>query len=172
MPAPAPASCFQVHIFIIAAMHDHPLLPDWLITSPKLLRLFSVNIAHRDVHPKVIPIPLGLIYNASFFIRTGCQRADDVTPSRLMLARFDLGGYNIKARMGGRWVRRRPLMSILRCVGVWCALLGHVPLPSRNPRIGRWANVKTVPRPPTPASSVWGSSATDTPPGPERKALQ
>ena len=107
----------SVHIFIIAGMHDHPVYPLWLLNSPWVLRLFTDNVERDVKHPKIVPLPLALMYNTSCGLSAARARARAVTPSKMLYSRFDLGGWDMQTRMGGRWNRRRPLMSVMRKQG-------------------------------------------------------
>eukprot|EP00667_Euglena_gracilis_P011450 EG_transcript_11708 len=51
----------QSHFFIIHHNTDCPRFPDWLLDSPKVLKVFAAYVPEGITHPKVIPIPLGLV---------------------------------------------------------------------------------------------------------------
>jgi len=96
------------HIFVICNSVDDPEFPDWLLNNPYILKVFSVNIpAAKSLHPKLVPLPLGIRFTASEAVQEGRAMKRDHPPGGLLLASFSIGKGTPRADR-----RRRVLQAV------------------------------------------------------------
>uniref|UniRef100_A0A7S1HX03 Exostosin GT47 domain-containing protein n=1 Tax=Eutreptiella gymnastica TaxID=73025 RepID=A0A7S1HX03_9EUGL len=106
----------RAQFFLIHHNSDNPRFPDWLLESPKILKIFSAYVPREVDHPKVICLPLGLKAHGLKPSRSLMQAREIQYPKRpknlVMIKGFTLGKPK-KVQAMDRHLMRKHMLRIL-----------------------------------------------------------
>ena len=108
----------DAHFFLICHNDDLFQFPAWLLDHPKVLKLFAPHVRFSQVHPKLVPLPLGLNGRsrgaASQRLRAARALARAIPPSKSLFVKFQIGQPRY---LRLRYLRRRRVLNDLRAAG-------------------------------------------------------